>query len=404
MDRFEHRKGTFKIHLVNADGTSAAGIATELNQTSHEFLFGCGAFDTLDMLSEQDAAKREFLTDRVEKWLKLFNYATLPFYWGRYEPNEGFPKEDITKKAAKWLKERDVTIKGHPLCWHTVCAPWLLKYSNQEILAKQLSRIKREVRAYKNLIDMWDVINEVVIMPVFDKYDNAVTRICKELGQVKLVKSVFDEARAESGKSILLINDFNTTKAYEELLERLFDAGVCIDVIGIQSHQHQGYWGIEKIHDVLERFSRFKLPLHFTENTLVSGFLVPPEIEDLNDFKVDEWPSTPEAEDRQARQMTEMYTELFAHPSVEAITNWSFTDGGWLGAPAGVLRADNGIKPSYEALNSLINDKWHTSISTVSDKDGFVSFKGFKGDYVLNVNGSTKALKLKDGITEEVII
>ena len=48
-------------------------------------------------------------------------------------------------------------------------------------------------------------------------------------------------------------------------------AGVRIDVIGIQSHMHQGYWGREKTLAVLERFERFHLPIHFTENTLLSG-------------------------------------------------------------------------------------------------------------------------------------
>ena len=45
------------------------------------------------------------------------------------------------------------------------------------------------------MIGLWDVINEVVIMPIFDKYDNAVTRICQEYGRVPLVKAVFDEAK-----------------------------------------------------------------------------------------------------------------------------------------------------------------------------------------------------------------
>ena len=59
-------------------------------------------------------------------------------------------------------------VKGHPLCWHTVCAHWLTKYDNETILKKQLERIDREVLGFKGIIDMWDVINEVVIMPIFN--------------------------------------------------------------------------------------------------------------------------------------------------------------------------------------------------------------------------------------------
>ena len=101
--------------------------------------------------------------------------------------------------------------------------------------------------AYRGVIDMWDVINEVVIMPVFDKYDNAVTRICRELGRTPLVKAVFEAARESNPDAVLLINDFNVSPAYEHLLEELLEAEVPIGAIGIQSHQHQGYWGREKL-------------------------------------------------------------------------------------------------------------------------------------------------------------
>lgn len=71
---------------------------------------------------------------------------------------------------------------------------------------------------------------------------------------------------------------------------------------------------------MLERFSRFGLPLHFTEVTLISGKLMPPYIKDLNDYKPESWPSTVECEERQAMEATLFYKMLFAHPLVEAIT------------------------------------------------------------------------------------
>lgn len=82
---------------------------------------------------------------------------------------------------------------------------------------------------------------------------------------------------------------------------------------------------------------------------------MPAHIVDLNDYQIPEWPTTPEGEKRQAEEMEDMYRFLFAHPSVEAITGWDFTDGAWLGAPSGVLRADNSEKPSYHMLKELIH-------------------------------------------------
>ena len=281
MNQLSHRQSAARLRLINPDGTPASGQRVKADQISHKFLFGCGAFDSVEMMRTQDEEKKAFLQERMEKWLQLFNYGTLPFYWGRYEPEEGKTAYPETIAAAKWLRENGVQVKGHPLCWHTACAPWLMKYSNEEILRRQIERIHRDVGAFKGVINLWDVINEVVIMPVFDRYDNAITRICKDLGRVGLVKKVFDAAKETDPDAILLINDFNTSKKYEELIEGLLEADVPVSAIGIQSHQHQGYWGAEKLNDVLERFSRFGLPIHFTENTLISGEIMPPHIVDL---------------------------------------------------------------------------------------------------------------------------
>ncbi len=340
----------------------------------------------------------------MEKWLALFNYGTLPFYWGRYEPEEGKPDFENTMAAARWLRERGVRVKGHPLCWHTVCAPWLMRYSNEEIARRQLERIHRDVTAYRGVIDLWDVINEVVIMPVFDKYDNAITRICKEKGRIRLVKEVFAAAKESNPDAVLLINDFNVSVSYEILLEGLLEAGVPISAIGIQSHQHQGYWGLEKLNDVLSRFSRFGLPIHFTENTLVSGDIMPAHIVDLNDWQVESWPSTPEGEERQAREITEMYTTLFNHPLVEAITTWDFNDGCWLKAPSGFVRQDNSEKPSYFALQKLIHGDWETHEQLTTDGEGYVSFSGFKGGYTVSTDGRKGSFDLNGDVDRAVTL
>ena len=394
MDSLSHRKATALLTLTKADGSPLSEVQVTVDQTSHAFLFGCGAFDAVALMKTEDEARFTFLADRMEKWLGLFNYGTLPFYWGRYEPVEGQTAYAETMAAAKWLRSHGAAVKGHPLCWHTACAPWLLQYDNQRIFDKQIARIHRDVKAYRGEIGLWDVINEVVIMPDFDRYDNAVTRICRDKGRVGLVKAVFAAARETDPKAVLLINDFNTSEAYAHLIADLLDAGVEIGAIGIQSHQHQGYWGLEKLHTVLERFSRFDLPIHFTENTLVSGDIMPAHIVDLNDWQVDAWPTTPEGEERQARQVAEMYSALFAHPLVQAVTTWDFNDGCWLKAPSGLVREDNSLKPSYEALRALIHGAWETHETLTTDAQGHLDFTGFRGEYTLRCGESSAVLTL----------
>ena len=382
-DKLAHRKGKLKIQVTDIKGNPMSNAEVEIKQTNHDFLFGCGGFDVMAYVTGGDEAKKY----RADKSMELFNYMTLPVYWGRFEPEEGHPLTEDIRRTAQYLTERGVKLKGHPLCWHTVCADWLLKYDNKTILNKQLERIHREVSDLNGLIDIWDVINEVVIMPVFDKYDNAVTRICNEYGQIGLVKAVFEAARETNPEATLLLNDFNTTPKYEELIERCLDAGIAISAIGIQSHQHQGYWGAEKVLDVLERFGRFNLPIHFTENTLISGEIMPDYIEDLNDWQVDDWESTPEGEERQARELEEMYGILFEDKNVCAISNWDFSDGAWLNAPSGLIRRDDTLKPAYHMLKELIHEKWATNTSLQTDEKGYAEIDAFKGTYQVSVKG-----------------
>ena len=392
-----HRIGESLVRVVDKNGNPVADKELVLNQKSHQFLFGSGAFD---FVKWED---KDLDEERTSLWLKLLNYGTLPFYWGRYEPEEGYPEFENRMEAAKILRANNVTLKGHPLCWHTVCADWLMQYPDEVIMDKQLARINREVTAFKGVIDIWDVINEVVIMPIFDKYDNAVTRLCKRYGRVELVKEVFAAAKAANPDGMFLINDFNTTPKYEQLIEECLDAGVEFSAIGIQSHQHQGYWGTEKLYDVLKRFSRFGLPIHFTENTLVSGTLIPEYIEDLNDWQVTEWPTTIAGEERQAKEWEEMYRILFADPNIKAITGWDFADGAWLNAPSGLVTVDNRRKPAYDKLLSLVKGEWWTKDQTIkTNSEGIVKVSGTKGTY--EIEGCNGIITLGDEPSNTTVI
>ena len=130
---------------------------------------------------------------------------------------------------------------------------------------------------------------------------------------------------------------------------------------------------------------------------------MPSHIVDLNDYQVDEWPSTPEGEERQRKEWKEMYETLFEHPLVEAITGWDFADGAWLHAPSGLIREDNTLKPSYLELQRLIKKEWHTEASAVTDADGMVDITGYKGEYSITVNGKETIMKLTKCDNDEIL-
>ena len=402
----KNRMTDVTLTILKSDGTPLANQQVTVEQTNHDFLFGTAAFDLVPLASgDYIGEEKELAEQRAENITALFNAATLPFYWARFEPQRGKPITEKVKNAARYCLDHNLVTKGHPLCWHTLTADWLLEMSNAEILQAQIDRIRRDVSDFRGLIDMWDVINEAVIMPVFDKYDNGITRICKEYGRINTIRTMFDIARETNPTAILLINDFDVSSAYDILVEGCLEAGIKFDVIGIQSHMHQGWWGVEKTLKVLENFERFKLPIHFTETTLVSGHLMPLEIVDLNDYQVTDWPTTPEGEERQAEQTIQHYQTLFAHPLVEGITWWDSSDGGWLNAPAGLIRKDGSVKPAYEELMKLIKGEWWvTPIKRMTNGNGEIQFSGFFGQYKLSYGEKQTLFAIAKGNEAEISV
>jgi endo-1,4-beta-xylanase len=386
------------VTVREPDGTPLAHQEVTVAQRNHKFLFGNTAWEIIGLANGVLEGAVKERAERINTLFHdLFNFATLPFYWGRFEPERGKPDAAFIRKGAQHFAQRGCVLKGHPLCWHSVSAPWLLDLSNAEILEAQIARIHRDVADFAGLIDMWDVLNEVVIMPVFDKYDNGITRICKELSRINMVRTMFDAARETNPGATLLLNDFDVSSAFDILVEGCLEAGIKIDVIGIQSHMHQGYWGVEKTQWVLANFERFGLPIHFTETTIVSGDIMPASIVDLNDFQVDAWPSTPEGEARQAEEIIEFYKTLLANPLVEGITYWGMTDGGWLKAPGGFLTQGGYPKPAYHALRDLVKGEWWLSPTKMTtDGEGKVKVTGFLGEYELTCAGTTTSFSLEN--------
>jgi endo-1,4-beta-xylanase len=400
VDRAIRQHRTTKVTVaLSHNGSPLVNQEVLVEQKRHQFLFGSTWGNSIISLASGELAgkEKELAELRNERFLQIFNLVTLPFYWARFEPERGQPQTERILNTARWYRDRGCTLKGHTLCWHTLTASWLLSMSNQEILEAQLARIQRDMSDFASVVDQWDVINEAVIMPIFDKYDNGITRLCKEMGRIKLIRTLFETARAIDPKAVLVLNDFDVSPAYDILVEGCLEAGIEIDVIGIQSHMHQGYWGVERTLHVLEQFERFNLPIHFSENTLVSGKIMPPEIVDLNDYRVDDWPTTPEGEERQAQEVVSHYKTLFAHPAVKAITWWSLSDGGWLNAPAGLLRKDHSRKPAYDELVKLIKGEWWLSPTKMTtDASGHLSFVGFLGDYEVSVGDRRASFSLKE--------
>jgi endo-1,4-beta-xylanase len=403
------RRAATRVRLVDSLGRTLSGTNVSVEQTGHAFGFGNIGFDFIDWLGGPPVSGEAPPEPAAlaEDWLGLFNAVTLPFYWRGFEAVRGHPDTARLHRTAAWFADRGVTVKGHPLVWHTLAPEWLLELDDAGVEKAIRNRIRRDVGDFAGVVDLWDAINEVVILPVFSAEDNAVTRLAQSLGRVGMVRLAFEEARETNPAARLVLNDFDLSIDYERLIDDCLTAGIRIDAIGLQTHMHQGYRGEEQVWALLERFSRFGLPLQLTETTLLSGELMPPEIVDLNDYQPEFWPSTPEGEARQADEIVRHYRTVVSHPAVESLTYWGLTDhGAWLGAPSGLIRRDGSRKPAYDALHDLIRGEWwlpETRMTT--DADGIVTIDGFAGRYRIGTPAGAAEVELAAGagsVTVEV--
>ena len=373
----QHRQTSASIGISDADGRPLAGAEVQIEQTSHAFLFGCNVFLWGRVGSEADEALYR------QRFADLFNYATLPFYWPSYEPRRDQPQHDRTEQIARWCREHQIVTKGHPLAWNFADPAWLPD-DPEEIRRLQLARIGDCVGRFRGLIDRWDVVNEATHFErdEFLKRAPKLTKMWEKTGRVEFVHACFAEARRAGPEATLLINDYRTDPAYEQLLQQLVDSQGrrLYDVIGIQSHMHGGTWDDRKVWEVCERFARFGVPLHFTETTILSG--------------------DPGRRGNRRRGLAFDGGEgvvaggrggAVLHPAVLASRRGGHHLVGLCrsqrlaGMPAGFLRADLSAKPAYERLLGLVKGRWWTRVSGRTDEKGQFAFRGFLGRYRVTV-------------------
>jgi endo-1,4-beta-xylanase len=365
----QHRKGDGTITFRDAKGKAIPGAKIMVEQLSHDFLFGCNFF----MFGH--CGKPDLEEQYRQRFAALLNYCTLAFYWASYESERGKPNYDYTDQVAAWTRAHGITCKGHPLVWdHPAGSPGWLPDDPQEIERLSTTRVREIVSRFRGRIDIWDVVNEATHLA--DKPNKTkMADWAAALGAGPYVAEHLKVARAANPQATLLVNDYRLGPDYYRILDRLRANGkLLFDTVGIQSHMHDGVWPLQKVWDTCDTYSKLGVPLHFTESTIVSGPRKGPG---------ENWgETTAGGEARQAELTVKFYNALFAHPAVQAITWWDFSDlGAWQGAPAGWLRSDMSAKPVYDRLMALIKGEWWTKTEATTDAQGSIRVRAFYGQH-----------------------
>ena len=359
------------ISVRDGAGKPVAGARITVEQLRHQFRFGCNFFKFAWCGDpESEGAYRQ-------RFAALFNFCTLGFYWGGYEAQRGRPNYAYTDQAVEWTSQHGITCKGHPLVWdNAASSPRWLPDDTKEIRALSQARVREIVGRFRGRIDIWDVVNEPTHLA--DKvFKSKMAQMAATLGAADYVNENLRIARAANPDAFLLVNDYRTDPPYLEILKRQREDGkFLLNAVGIQSHMHSGVWPLAKAWEICDTYAQLGLPLHFTETTILSGSRKPGG---------PGWSTTTApGEAQQAEQTARLYTALFGHPAVEAITWWDFSDrGAWQEAPAGWVRDDMSPKPVYERMLSLVKGEWWTKTEARTDEHGNASVRAFCGRYRL---------------------
>ena len=372
------RKGELCVRVVDGDGKPIADTEVFVEQRRHEFAFGtaiCAQFflDEPPRWARRPAARKWF-KEAAAKYRKIlkeyFNWAVIEnaFKWHNMERQMGKPDYAAVDAAVEWCTKNGIPIRGHCIFWASerYVPKWAKRLSDEDLRRAIERRIRRDLKRYKGKIPEYDVNNEMVTGHYFENRLGFKIRV----EMFKLAKEVDPEAR-------LFVNDFSILNgshldAYERQIERLLKAGAPIDGIGCQGHFGEKLPPMWLIKAVLDRLSRFGLPIRVTEF----------------DINTDD-------EKSKSRQLVDFYRMLFSHPSVDGILMWGFWAGRHWCPKAALFDREFNPRPSALAFKKLIFKEWWTKERLKTDGEGRCSVRAFYGDYRVTV-------KTKDGRSRTV--
>jgi GH35 family endo-1,4-beta-xylanase len=350
------RQRNLTIRVVDAEGGPVENAEVEVVQTRHDFLFGGNlfAFGRWGDARQEDQYRQRFA--------RLFNYATVPFYWSGLETAAGGADYGASDRAIEWAAKHGIAVRAHPLLWREALPLRLEKMKPDDGRRAVEAHVRRTAERYRDRVLWWDVLTD----PAPDG----------SLGPARVgAAEAFHWVAQARPRGRLALDGPDAQRLVRQAAE-VRAAGAPLDAVSIQAHQHAGAWPMETARQVLDRAAEGRLPVHVSAVTILGG---------------------PSDEAAQAEAVRRFYTAAFAHPAVASITWWDLSDKfAWKNAPAGLVRADLSPKPAYAALDRLLNHLWRTDAAGRTGEDGRITVRAFFGRYRITAHtgGRKKTLDL----------
>ncbi len=402
-----YRKGYCRIRFQTKEGAPVNHVHLKAVQTDHDFKHGANIF----MLDEMETEEKNRLYR--DAFHKVFNLATIPFYWYTLEPEQG--KVRFEKGSPKiyrrpspdlcmdYCREMGIEPKLHCLTYDQFTPLWMPAdaFTVWTLLEQRYRQISER---YGSSIPMIEVINET-LCPV---RDTLVSHSSVVWNDPLLVERSFKLAEKYFISNKLIINEGTENvwgpnlrlvnrMPYYMQIERAIGKNCRIDGIGMQFHifgrpedekrKCPCLYNPQQLYGIMDQYAQFGLPLQVTEITIPCH----------TDSKEDE--------DLQAEIIKNLYTIWFSHPAMEAVIYWNLVDGYAYNAEpgdftagenitrAGLMRFDMTMKPAYHTIRKLFHETWHTEAELDSGEGNTVEFRAFRGDYDLEIDVGGRTIR-----------
>lgn len=358
------RKGDLAVFVLDANGAPVTGAEVQVEMTRHHFEFGTAApFSLLmDQTATGDNYRRALFS--IFNAVGPENDLKWPFWVGDRDTH-GQHKER-TLAALRWLKEREIPVRGHVLIWpgqkrlpNFINA--LIGTPRQSEIPGHITRHMHEIAdATAGYVSEWDVLNEPYshheLMDMFGR---------------EIMADWFKTARAALGPDVpLYFNDWGNhdiagdpihLRHFIDTARFIMSKGGQIDGLGLQAHIGGVPPAPETLLATLDHYQKeLGLPIRVTEY----------------DFNTDD----PQLNAAYTRDFLIAY---FSHPLTVGFQFWGFWEKAHWRPQAALFDAEWRETPAGTATRELLRETWWTRAAGSSDASGRYATRGFHGRYTV---------------------
>lgn len=262
-----HKKHTLSLLLL-AGSLSVNAAQDQALKNTFADSFKMGVAVNQDIVTGKNAAAQSIIA-------KQFNTVTLENAMKAevIYPQQG--KVDFSGADAfiDFAKQNNMFTVAHTLVWHNQTPDWFFTNSKNEpnTPAEQLEQMRKHIELvagrYKNKVDAWDVVNEVIA----DDGSYRPTVWVNRVGDGDtMVKAAFKYAQQYSPNTELYYNDFNAWRPEKRdgiirMIKMLQKEGIRIDGIGIQAHWGLNFPKMQYIEQAIDAYAALGIKVMITE-------------------------------------------------------------------------------------------------------------------------------------------